>query len=179
MHKKLNAKIAVVISGDSDAYGIERAKQHNIPSIILEKKQKLEHILKGDFKVDYIVLAGWKKIIPESLMKQFPNKILNLHPGLIPDTLGGEVKNPDGSIGLWNRGKLTNDAVQNFLTNGATYAGSTVHVLSNLFDFGEVIARCFEKIKKNDTVDTLYARLKKKENKMYVDSLVRLSQFIS
>ena len=110
------------------------------------------------------------------MIDTFSHRILNLHPGLIPDSMDGVVPNPDGTKGLWNRGKLTDDAIQNFLDTKATYAGSTVHFLSNKFDFGPILKRCFEKINKNDTVDTLYSRLKKKENQIYVETLIHLSQ---
>ena len=84
------------------------------------------------------------------------------------------VHNPDSTDWLWNRGKLTDVAIQNFLNCNATYAGSTVHFLSQEFYFGPVLARCFEKILPNDTVKSLYERLKKKENKIYVESLIKL-----
>lgn len=176
---KLQAKVAVVISSDADAFGITRAKKHKIPHLIVNKNENIENILQTKYKVNAIVLAGWKRIIPESMITAFRNRILNLHPGLIPDTMNSIVNNPDGTEGLWNRGKLTEKAIQHFLDKKATYAGSTVHFLSSEFDFGPILARCFEKIKKNDTVDTLYSRLKQKENKIYVESLIQLSQTYS
>lgn len=172
----LHATIAVVISGDSDAYGIVRAKKHKLIYLVANKKENIEHILQIQYKVDMVVLAGWKRIIPKSMIDAFKNKILNLHPGLVPDKMNGAIYNPDGTKGLWNRGKLTESAIQNFFNEKATYAGSTIHFLSHAFDFGPVLARCFEKIKKNDTVETLYSRLKQKENKIYVETLIRLSQ---
>jgi len=108
------------------------------------------------------------------MIEIFKNRIFNIHPGLIPDYYDGEVKNPDGTIGLWNRGKLTDAAIQNFFDNKASYAGSTVHFLSKKFDFGPVLARCFEKILPDDTVESLYTRLKKKENRIYVEALIKL-----
>ena len=84
------------------------------------------------------------------------------------------MKNPDGTKGLWNKGKMTNKALQNFLDSKATYAGSSVHFLSHEFDFGLVLGRCFEKIQPGDTVNTLYNRLKEKENKVYVEVLAKL-----
>ena len=173
--KKLNASIAVVISDKDDAYGLKRAKKHNIPSYIFDgKNEKLELLLKEKFPIDFVILTGWKKIIPDSFIHMFPNKILNIHPGLIPDTLNGSVFNPDNTVALWNRGMYMNKAIQNFLDNKATFAGSTVHFLSLEFDFGRVLKRDFEKIKKDDTVESLYERLKKKEHKMLVNSLVQL-----
>ncbi len=173
---KLRAKITLVISGDADAYGIERAKKHKIPYFVIDKKTDIVGLLKKQYKVDMIVLAGWKRIIPDSVIIAFENKILNLHPGLIPDKMNEIVSNPDGTKGLWNRGKLTDKAIQNFIDEKATYAGSTVHFLSSEFDFGLVLARCFEKIKKTDTIESLYSRLKKKENEIYVDTLIRLAK---
>ncbi|MFA5770332.1 MAG: formyltransferase family protein [Patescibacteria group bacterium] len=172
-NKKLQAQIILVVSSSKSAYGLQRAKKSNIPTMVINKKDHLEKILK-DHQVDLVILAGWKLIIPQSLIDAFKNKFLNLHPGLIPDSIDGIVKNPDDSPGLWNKGKLTDLAIQNFLDEKATYAGSTVHFLSNEFDFGPVLSRCFEKILSNDTVESLYSRLKKKENRIYVESLIKL-----
>jgi phosphoribosylglycinamide formyltransferase-1 len=172
----LKAKIVIVVSGNADAYGVQRAKKHNIPYFIAGKNDEIEKTLSRDYDVDIIVLAGWKRIITQSMINTFRNRILNLHPGLIPDTMNGHVYNPDKTLGLWNKGMMTEKAIQNFLTNKSTYAGSTVHYLSNEFDFGKVLARCFEKIKKNDTVETLYMRLKKKENQIYINSLIQLAK---
>jgi len=172
-NQELKAKIVLVVSSSENAYGLQRAKKNNISSIVVNKNDNLGKIL-TNHQVDLIVLAGWKLIIPKSLINTFKNKILNLHPGLIPDTMDGVVHNPDGSPGLWNRGKLTDFAIQKFLNYHATYAGSTVHFLSEEFDFGVVLARCFEKILPDDTVKSLYERLKKKENKIYIESLIRL-----
>lgn len=172
-NKKLKAKIVLVVSSSENAYGLKRAKKNNISTKVVSKKYDLEKILKT-YQVDLVVLAGWKLIVPQSLINTFKNKILNLHPGLIPDTMDGVTQNPDGTNGLWNRGKLTDLAIQNFLDKKATYAGSTVHFLSDEFDFGKILNRCFEKILPNDTVESLYKRIKKKENKIYVESLIKL-----
>lgn len=170
---KIKAKIVAVIADTSKASGLTRARKHKLPIKIVPKKEALLEALEK-LNLDYICLAGWKQIILDEVIKAFPNKILNTHPGLIPDTLDTVVKNPDGTNGLWNKGKMTNKAMQNFLDNKATYAGCTNHFLSLEFDFGPVLGRVFEKIKPDDTVDSLYARLKVKENKLYADVLARL-----
>lgn len=169
----LSAKIDLVISSDEDAYGLKRARKNNIPTRICPNKKMLFSILQ-EYKPDFICLAGWKLIITDEVIDNFENKILNLHPGLIPDKIDGKVKNPDGTYGLWNKGMLTDIAINNFLNNKATYAGSSIHFLSDEFDFGKVLGRCFEKIKKSDTVDSLYRRLKKKENEMYINVLIKI-----
>jgi len=171
--KKLKAKIELVVSSSKDALGLKKAQENKIMTMVVDKKNNLKKIFE-DYQIDLIVLAGWKLIISQSLISAFKNKILNLHPGLIPDKMEGVAINPDKTNGLWNRGKLTDIAIKNFLDKKATYAGSTVHFLSDDFDFGPILSRCFEKILPNDTVKSLYKRLKKKENKIYVESLKHL-----
>lgn len=172
-NREINADIIAVVADTEDAYGLKLAKKNSIPYYIINNSKQLISFLQDNF-VDFIILAGWKKIIPDKLIEEFPKRILNIHPGLIPDTIYGKVKNPDGTDGLWNRGLLAEKAIKNFLEKKATYAGSSIHFLTNEFDFGPVLARCFEKILPNDKVESLYSRLKKKENKMYVKVLVKL-----
>src|SRR3990167_7547569 len=170
---KIKAEISAVISDTEESLGLRRAKEFNIPIKIVPEKENLLKVLK-EINPDYICLAGWKQIILEEVIDAFPNRILNTHPGLIPDTLDGIVKNQDGTDALWNKGKMTEKAIQNFLDNKATYAGCTNHFLSHEFDFGVSLGRCFEKIQPNDTVESLYRRLKVKENRLYVEVLERL-----
>lgn len=151
--EKINAEISAVVTDKEDA----------IP--ILEK-----------ISPDYVCLCGWKKIIPNAMIEKYPNRILNLHPGLIPDTMEGGVENPDGTVALWNKGMYADKAIQNFLDQKSTYAGSSIHFLTLDFDFGPVLGRTFEKILPDDTVDSLYSRLKKKENELYVKVLEKLCQ---
>ena len=172
--KILKAEIAIVVSDTPDAYGIQRANKHNISTLIVSKKDSLAEVLRSKYEVDYIVLAGWKLIVPDKMIDAFENKILNLHPGLILDSFDGVVKCPDGSESEWNRGKFTEKAIQNFLDRNDTYAGSTVHFLSNQFDFGPILKRCFVKIEKGDTVESLYGRLKNEEHRIYIESLITL-----
>src|SRR3990167_6635170 len=169
----IHAKIVVVVSDAQDAYGVKRAAKHKLKVEICPRKEDLASILKK-YDPDYIALAGWKQIILDETVDAFQNRILNLHPGVVPDSLRGSVRNPDGSPALWNRGLLAEKAIKNFLEKRATYAGSTVHFLSDEFDFGPVLARGFVKIKKGEIVKTLYARLKKVENRIYVESLQKL-----
>lgn len=172
---KLNAKIALVMSDSKEAFGIKRAKKHSLKIAICPKKEGLLPILEK-IKPDYIVLAGWKQIVSDEIIDKFQNRILNLHPGLVPQTIKGSVKNPDGTLALWNRGLLAEKAIQNFIDQKSTYAGSTIHFLSKEFDFGPVLKRGFVKVRKNDTVDSLYGRLKKEEHRIYVESLQKLCQ---
>ena len=170
---KIQAEICAVISDRADAPALAHAKINNLKIKICEKKENLLALLQK-LNPDYICLAGWKQIVLDEVITAYPNKILNLHPGLIPDTIDGIVKNPDGTDALWNKGKLGAKAIQNFLDQKATFAGSSVHFLTLDFDFGPVLGRTFEKIEASDDVESLYQRLKKKENQLYVEVLEKL-----
>ncbi len=171
---KINGQIVAVVSDKAVAPGLERAKKHNLAVEICPKKENLLPLLKK-LNPDYICLAGWKQFILDEVILAFPNKILNLHPGLIPDAKDGTTLNPDGSIGLWNKGMLTDKAIANFLSQKATFAGSSIHFLTLEFDFGPVLGRTYEKIQAGDTVESLYRRLKEKENHLYVEVIEKLS----
>ncbi len=171
---KIKAKICAVISDKNDAPGLKHAREHSLKIEICPAKEALLPLLQK-LNPDYIALAGWKQIILDKVILAYPNKILNLHPGLIPDTINGNIKNPDGTEALWNKGMLTTKAIQNFLDQKATFAGSSIHFLTLNFDFGPVLRRTFEKIKANDNVEPLYSRLKKKENQLYVEVLEKLT----
>jgi phosphoribosylglycinamide formyltransferase 1 len=176
---RLNAEICAVVSDKIESLGLERAKKHNLKIEICPKKEELKPLLdKLNPQKDlmYVCLAGWKQIILDEVILAYPNKILNLHPGLIPDTINENVKNPDGTDALWNKGMLTDKAVQNFLDKKSSFAGSSIHFLTLNFDFGPVLGRTFEKIKPDDDVSSLYERLKKKENELYVKVLINLSK---
>jgi phosphoribosylglycinamide formyltransferase-1 len=152
---------------------IEKEKINAEISVVISDKEDVMPII-DKISLDYICLAGWKKIVPDELITKYENKILNLHPGLIPDTINGNVNNPDSTKALWNKGMYGSKAIQNFLDKKATFAGSSVHFLTLDFDFGPVLGRTFEKIKANDNVESLYPRLKKKENELYVEVLGKL-----
>ncbi len=175
---KINAEIAAVVSDKADAAGLEHARAHNLKIEICPAKENLLPLLQK-INPDYVCLAGWKQIILDEVILAFSNKILNLHPGLIPDienANGTSVKNPDGTPALWNKSMLTTKAIQNFLDLKSTYAGSSIHFLTLNFDFGPVLGRAFEKIQADDTAESLYTRLKKKENELYVEVLGKLTQ---
>jgi len=172
-NKKINAEIAIVLSDTEASPGLERARKHHLTTMICPKKEDLLRILQT-YNLDYIALAGWRQIILEEVIEAFPNQILNTHPGLIPDSMDSFVENPDKTKGLWNRKKMTEKAIQLFLDEKATYAGCSNHFLTKEFDFGPVMGRCFEKVMKDDTVTSLYGRLKVKENQLYADVLAKL-----
>jgi phosphoribosylamine--glycine ligase len=176
---EINGKVVVVVSNAANAYGLERAKKNKIPTEVFpwkpykeagksraEYSKDLAKLLKK-YQPDIIVFAGWILIVTKEFIDEFPI-ILNLHPGLIPDKPNGMVYFPDGTPAPNNKGVHTDDAIANFFKQKCSFAGSTLHVVTEDVDWGPVIERAFEKIRKGDSVDSLYSRLKKKEHQMLV-----------
>jgi phosphoribosylglycinamide formyltransferase-1 len=171
---RIKGEIVAVVSDKEDALGLQHAKENKLNIEICQKKEDLLSLL-VKLSPDYICLAGWKQIVTDDVILAYQNKILNLHPGLISESKDGKSFNPDGTEAIWNKGMLTDKAISNFLSQKSTYAGSSIHFLTLEFDFGPVLGRTFEKIRSGDTVDTLYERLKKKENELYVEVLEKLT----
>ena len=153
-------EIAVLIASKSGIGAIERAKKHGIRTAVYAKKDwpdleelyvALSSFLKAE-GVDYIVLAGWLKIIPESFIKEFEDRIINIHPSLIPSFCGG------GYYGL-----RVHSAV---LEYGAKISGCTVHFVNEVPDGGAIIAQCAVEVKEDDTPETLQARILEEEHKL-------------
>jgi phosphoribosylglycinamide formyltransferase 1 len=173
---KIKGKVAVVVSDKADAYGLTRAKNNKIPGIIrpftkLKDTQarkvygeKLAKELKDKYKADLIVLAGWMLILPTSFLKYYPNAVINLHPGLIPDSFRGRLKLSDGSNAQAFEGEMADGAIEAALKSGIKISGSSTHFVTKVVDWGPVIMRAEEKIKPTDNIDSYYGRLKKKEH---------------
>ncbi len=179
---EIDGKVVVVVSNTSKAFGLQRAQKHSIPTEVFgwkkyqesgrsreEYSKDLTKLLQK-YKLDLVVLAGWILILKKEFFEQFPY-VLNIHPGLIPDTPGKKVYFPDGKEAPTNEQMHTENAIGAFLNGGYKYAGSTVHFATPTADWGPVVFRDFEEIKKDDTVDSLYTRLKKKEHKMLVTAV--------
>ncbi len=172
-------KIVVVVSNKSDAYGLIRAKRNKIPSVVMDLKEFIQKgksrseydeilgkLLKKEYKADLVVLAGWMLILSSNFIKYFPMKTINLHPCLLPDGDNDYIYLSDGTKMRAIRGVHTNDAVQFSLDQGYPVTGSTVHFITDKVDKGPVIIRSEVKIIKDDTVETLYKRMKEEEHKI-------------
>lgn len=154
---KIDGKIEYVISDRSDAYGIERAKKEKIKTYIIDKKiyrgdisDKILEIING--KVDLVVLAGFLSILKGDLLKIFENKIINIHPSLIPSFCG------KGMYGI-----CVHDAV---IKSGVKISGCTVHFVSEKVDHGAIIAQSAVKVYFEDTKEILQKRVLKEEHKL-------------
>lgn len=174
-----NGKIVVVVSNKQDAYGLIRAEKKNIPTEVLDLadfKEKgktrsdyddaLGKLLNGKYKPDLVVLAGWMLILSENFIKYFPNRIINLHPGLLPDGSEKFITLSSGKKVEAIRGLHTDAAVAYALEHNFPITGSTVHFITPKVDEGPVILRSEVKILPGDSVESLYERMKKEEHKI-------------
>ena len=151
--KITNAEISLVISNNKNAYALERAKNAGIASMCISPKdyetRELFHVaLTETLKnagVDLVVLAGYLVAIPEMLVKEFPNKIINIHPSLIPSFCG---------VGYY--GLRVHEAA---LERGVKVTGATVHFVDCGMDTGPIILQKAVEIEDGDTPEVLQRRV--------------------
>lgn len=154
---EIRAEIAGLIVNKPEIKAIERAKKFNIPvSIITDKNEKsftskLREQL-SDWKPDLIVLAGFLRKIPDSIIKKYQNKIINIHPALLPK-FGGK-----GFYGL--------NVHQAVLESGDTESGCTVHFVNEEYDKGPIISQEKVPVHASDTPEVLAKRVLKAEHKL-------------
>ena len=148
-----DAKVELVISNVSTAYALERAKNAGIKTAVIRKKdfedaQQWEAALAKEIKdnrIDLIVLAGFMSILSENFIKQFPNKIINVHPSLIPSFCGKEFY-----------GLHVHEAA---LEYGVKVTGATVHFVDEGTDTGAIILQKPVMVEDGDTPDILQKRV--------------------
>ena len=153
-------EIACLIASKEGIGAIDRAQRHGIPHAVYAKKDypDLEELYKklafhlNMLGVDYIVLAGWLKIIPQSFIKTFEDRIINIHPSLIPAFCGS------GFYGL-----KVHQAVIDY---GAKISGCTVHFVNEIPDGGAIIAQRAVEVKDGDSAESLQSRILEEEHKL-------------
>lgn len=137
--------IALVVSNRADAYALTRAKNLNVPSVVLPKADfnNEEKVLKlmADHRIDFIVLAGFLLMIPDWLIAAYQRRMINLHPALLPKF---------GGIGMY--GHHVHEAVRKA---NETETGMTIHWVSNVCDGGEIITQFRTPITPDDTPDDI------------------------
>lgn len=152
----LSAEIAVVISDQPDAYALERARKHNIPAIAIswkdyETREAYDTALAAELKkreVDLVCLAGFMRIVTRALIREFPNRIMNIHPSLLPAFPGVHVQ-------------------KKALIYGVKFAGCTVHFVDEGTDTGPIIIQAVVPVLDNDTEDSLAERILRQEHKIF------------
>lgn len=158
--RSLEAVVAVVISNKADVPALERARRHGVPAIFLDPKATpgreqydtllLERLREHD--VELIVLAGYMKIVTRVLLDAYPNRIMNIHPSLLPAFPG-----------------LT--AQKQALDWGVKFAGCTVHFVTEGVDAGPIIRQAGVPVFESDTEETLSARILSEEHRIYTEAI--------
>ena len=176
-HELPGVSIALVVSNNLDAYGLERAHQHSLQAMHLPWQDRAESEAKLTtwlrlFQVDLIVLAGWMRILSASFLSQFPRRVINIHPALLPDDgTGSTYTTRDGTRIPVFRGL---HAVRQALAAGVKVTGSTIHFVTPEVDAGPVICREEVAILEGDTEESLHERLKVVEHRLIVDAVRKL-----
>ena len=161
-------KISLVIASKPGVFALERAKAANIPSLVLARRdyesvreysRVLTETLTGE-NIDLVVLAGFLTIIDEQVYEKFPNKILNVHPALIPSFCG------KGYYGL----KVHEAA----LAKGVKVSGATVHIVTPECDAGPIVLQRAVAVLDNDTPETLQRRIMEEAEWKLLPEAVRL-----
>ncbi|MGL4363073.1 MAG: phosphoribosylglycinamide formyltransferase [Cellulosilyticaceae bacterium] len=163
----LQSEIVCVISNKEDAYGLERARINNIPSIFINPKEeeydnKMLDVLK-EYDVDLVVLAGYLKIVPKTMTECYKGKIINIHPSLLPK-YGGK-----GYYGIH-----VHEAV---IANKETESGATVHYVDHGIDTGDILLQEKVIVMEGDTPETLQQRvLIEVEHKILVQAIKMIEE---
>ena len=148
-----NGKIACVIASKPDVYALERAKKNNIPTRVIPRK---EYNSVGDYtkavtdalieiKADFVVYAGFMTILDEQIVKAFPNRMINVHPSLIPSFSG------KGYYGL--------HVHEEVLKKGVKLTGATIHFVTEECDGGPIILQKAVEVRNDDTPEILQRRV--------------------
>jgi len=154
--KRLDAKIEVVLSNKADAYGLVRAKNHGIATEVLDHKQfpsreaydqAVVDLLRAR-GVDLVVLAGFMRLLSPVFVKAYSNRIMNIHPALLPAFPGLHVQ-------------------KKAVDHGVRFSGCTVHFVNEECDEGPIIIQAVVPVFPDDSEESLAARILKQEHRIY------------
>ena len=161
--KELSATIELVVSDRSDCYALVRARQERIPTFAFhpreyENRSHYEKLIVAELEkrgVEYLVLAGYMRLVGPTLLERYPGRIINIHPSLLPLFPG-------------------KDAIGQALMAGATETGVTIHYVDEGMDTGPIIAQKRISIKPGEQRDSLEARVHDVEHRLYPEVLQQI-----
>lgn len=162
--QQLNAEVQVVVYNNPGAKVRERAERWGIPAVLLNHREFAnrealdEAIVKTmcQYEVDYIIMAGWMRIVTSVLIDAFPDRVLNIHPSLLPSFKGAH-------------------AVEEALKAGVKITGCTVHLVRLEVDSGPILVQAAVPVLPDDTPETLQARIQVQEHQIYPQAIAILS----
>ncbi len=160
--KRLNARISIVVSNKRSAFVLERAKSSNIKAVFIDAagKEREEYDKEAakeldKSKVDLILLIGYMRLLSPWFVRRFKNRIINIHPSLLPAFAGGMDK----------------DVHKKVLEHGCKVTGCTLHFVDESVDSGPIIMQKAVEISDNETVDSLKEKVQKAEQEIILKSL--------
>lgn len=158
--KQLNAKIQVLIYNNPGIKAVARAEKWNVPAVLLDHREfkprqkldaKIVETLR-EYDVEWVILAGWMRIITPVFIDAFPNRIINIHPSLLPSFKGIA-------------------AVEQAIAAGVKITGCTVHLVVPEVDSGPILIQAAVPVLPEDTPETLHARIQVQEHKIMVEAI--------
>ena len=159
---RIPAEIAVVISNHEEAPGLARAREMGLAARFIPSKGKEREAydrevvaLLQEFQVDLVCLAGFMRILSPYFIREFPRRILNIHPALLPSFPGLEAQ-------------------KQALDYGVKYSGCTVHIVDEGVDTGPIVCQAVVPVLDEDTEETLAARILKEEHRIYSEAVCLL-----
>ena len=165
---QLQAKIAVVIYNEPDAFAKHRAEKFGIPAILVNhrdyKSRKALDLaiidILNQYNVHLVIMAGWMRIVTQALIDAFPERILNIHPSLLPSFKGIH-------------------AIEQAFNYGVKITGCTVHLLSLEVDSGKILQQAAVPILTDDTLEDLQKRIQVQEHIIYPAAIAEYLQKVS
>jgi phosphoribosylglycinamide formyltransferase-1 len=159
---ELNGEVSVVLSNRKNAYILERAKNYNMPALFLSHKEKsreefdaeMTAILK-EYAVDLVLLIGFMRILSAKFCQEWHDRLLNVHPSLLPKYAGGVDTNVHESV----------------LKNGDTETGCTIHFVTDEVDGGPILIQKKCNVEPDETVDTLKTKVQKLEGMAFIEAI--------
>ncbi|MDQ3132973.1 MAG: phosphoribosylglycinamide formyltransferase [Acidobacteriota bacterium] len=157
-----NSEVAVVVSDKTSAKGLEKAKERNIETLVITRKNRSreEHDAEiiSELKkrnVELVCLAGYMRLLSKGFVLTFPNKIINIHPSLLPSFPGL-------------------DAQKQAIDYGVKISGCTVHFVDEDLDHGAIISQKAVAVVDDDTAESLSAKILEHEHALYIESLAKI-----
>ncbi len=157
LEKKSVGRVTTILCNTKNAYVLERVKKYSIPSYVFNRDEfyctlNIKNLLM-DSKIDFIVLAGFLWLIPKYLIHAFPNRIINIHPALLPKY---------GGKGMY--GMRVHESV---IANDEKESGITIHYVNEKYDDGDIIFQAKCKIEKNETPESLANKIHQLEHQHF------------
>ena len=162
---RIDADVGVVISNQPGAYALTRAESAGVKAVSLPhrgfpSREAFDAALVEELRrerVDWVVLAGFMRLLTPGFLAAFPQRVINIHPALLPAFPGAH-------------------AIRDALAYGVRVTGCTVHLVDEGVDTGPILDQCAVSVEEGDTEETLAERMHRAEHELYVDVLARLAR---